>query len=234
MKYGFFIGCYIPSDNFGIDMVSSCVSSVRAHHPDSPIYVIDSDSNYLDINEYITEVEHCGGAVDFAKNKNYSTGMIWHVFRNYPHFDYYFFLHDSHEVKENLEECLDFDVATISYFNSHNGLAREHPGREYGFSPNGTYPRESLDWCEKMLRENTPYRLPDIFTGVGYSVFFCKRHVLEKLNSNGVSKILPNNKTQDQSMERVWGIALESEGFDLKKKTFKYNKKVRKKFRGRK
>ncbi len=85
-----------------------------------------------------------------------------------------------------------------------------------------------------MLRKNTPYRLPELFTGVTYSVFFCKRSVLENLHQAGLSKILPENKTQDQSMERVWGIALTQAGYDIKQKTYRNTGKISKKIRQRK
>jgi hypothetical protein len=232
MKHCFFIGCYIPDKNYqGKNDIIECVSNIRNFHPKSDICVIDSDSSYL---EHYDNLKKFNVKIDLAKNKHRSTGMIWHAYNNYPEYDYYYFLHDGHSVKDNLESSMKHDVVTISYFNSHKGLGRSNPKREYGFSPNGKYPRESLEWCESMLNKHTQYTLPEIFTGVTYSVFFCKRNVLDKLHQKGLSNILPTNKTQDQSMERVWGIALESEGYDLKSNSYRNTNKIIKKIRGRK
>ena len=231
MNYGFFIGCYMPDKNYaGKNDVKRCVSSIRNYHLDAPIFIIDSDSKI----DYSEDLKPYNVVLDFAKNKNRSTGMIWHAFKKYPQFDFYFFLHDGHTINGSLLDSLNYDVSTISYFNSHDGIGRSCPGREYGFSPNGSYTNESRDWCESMLKQNTPYHLPKLFTGVTYSVFFCKRSVLEKLYANGLSKILPENKIQDQSMERVWGIALEQAGYDIKQKTYRNTGKVTKQVRQRK
>ena len=232
MNYGFFISTYHPSKNYvGKDDIIKCVESIRRYHPDAPIIIVDSDSKDL---EYINHVKKFNVTVDLAKNKHRSTGMIWHAYDNYDEFDFYYFLHDGHKVNDKITDALDYDISTIRYFNSHNGLARTRRGREYGFSPNGSYPYESRDWCKNMLETHTPYRLPDLFTGVSYSVFFCKRSVLEKMERSGMKNILPLNKNQDQSMERVWGVALEQAGYDLKENSYINTEKIHKTHRVRK
>jgi len=222
MKYAFFIACKYTGD---LATLKRCVQSIKKQHADPTIYVIDSDSTDL---SYVDEIEKLGATVVLAQNKNYSTGMIWYAYKNYPDLDYYYFLHDSMYVAINLDSCLNHDVATISFFNSHKGVHRSRAGREYGFSN-----IEQIEWCDKMLRTYTPYSVPDLFTGVAFSVFFCKRHILELLDSRGMSKILPLIKTNDQAMERAWGIALEAEGFSLREKTFRHSKGVVKTFKGR-
>jgi len=238
MKYGFFVvskmdGKTDPewhysggiSKESGLQVLTSCVESIRSHHPDAPIYVIDSASDNQNYHPHIEEKYNA--TVDYAQNKNYTVGATYHVFKNYPDFEYYFFLQDAQVVHTNLEYCLNFDLSTYSYFNSHNGVGRI-PGREWGFKN-----QESVDLGERLLKENTGYAIPDLFTGCWGSIMFCKRHVLEALNNVGYFKMLPTNKLEDQVMERLTGIVLENVGFDLKENSLRNTHRITKTFRGR-
>ena len=49
-----------------------------------------------------------------------------------------------------------------------------------------------------------------------------------------MKNILPLNKNQDQSMERVWGVALEQAGYDLKENSYINTEKIHKTHRVRK
>ena len=222
-----FIGNLGIVSETGLATLSSCLESIRKYHPDAPIYVIDSASS--DQSYHLHVEEKYNVTVDYAQNKNYPAGTVRHAYMNYPEIEYFYFLQDSHVVHDNLEDCLSFDLTTISWWDCHKGVARNRSGRGFGFRD-----QENIDLCAKWLEEHTSYTLPDLFTGCWGSLMFCKRHVLETLEGVGYFNILPTNKREDQMMERLTGVVLESAGFNLKEHSLRNTGRLTKKFCGRK
>ena len=48
-----------------------------------------------------------------------------------------------------------------------------------------------------------------------FNSMICKKTVLDKLKSKKLDLILPTNKNESQAMERVFGMALHHEGYDV-------------------
>jgi len=240
MKYGFFIVCRMSNEShnkFGvaakieknpaIETLKWNLEGLRKHHPNAPVFIIDSNSP--DQNYHVHVESQYNVKVDYAKNNNYTVGAIKHAYTNYKDFDFYFFLQDSQRVNSNLEDCLKYDLSTYSYFNSHKGVHRSKPGREFGFDR-----QQNIDDGDKWLKKHTPINgIPGIFTGCWGSIMYCKRQVLENLDSIGYFNLLPENKHHDHMMERLTGISLEYLGYSLKENSLKGTKRILKKFRAR-
>ena len=196
--------------------VYDSIRSIREHYPhDSEIIVIDSDSGD---KQYIEHLREDGVIVEEACNKNFITGAIWYAFRKFKR-ERYYFLHDSMILKGRLDQFNEAPAVSIRYFNSGRWLDK-FTGDSHGQNGFGFDSEESRLWGMQQLSMHTSYVLPDLFTGLFGSALICSREVLEKLDKAGFSKILPTQKSvEDQAMERLWGIALHNEGYDIKTNT---------------
>lgn len=209
MKHLFSITCKYDPTN---PVVLSCIESIRQHHPESPIHVVDSDS---EDKSYYEQVKKLGAKVEDIANQSLTTGNIWHTYENYPDYDFYYFLHDSMLVKEGVLDLMERDVTALRYFRSWNGVGwtpAENPAGDNGFVYDETY-----KWANSQLLAKTTY---DPVPGEHFAALFgpmlmCKRTVLDKLKEAGFDKIRPTTKRQSEAMERVWGMVLNMEGYDL-------------------
>jgi len=205
----FSITCKYDPNN---PVVLSCVESIRKHHPDSPIHVVDSGS---EDKSYYEQVEALGATVQDINNGSLTTGNIWYTYEKYPDYDYYYFLHDSMLIKDGLLDLLDRDVVALRYFRSWNGIGwtpAEVPSGENGFVYEETY-----NWANTQLLSKTTYRPEPShrFAALFGPMLMCKRSVLDKLKAAGFDKVRPTTKPQSEAMERVWGMVLNMEGYDL-------------------
>ena len=209
MKHLFSITCRFDPAN---PVVIPCVQSIRAHHPESPIHVVDSAS---EDKSYYEQVEKFGAKVEDIGNQSLTTGNIWHTYEKYPDYDFYYFLHDSMLIKDGILDLMETDVTALRYFRSWNGLGwtpQEHPSGDNGFVFS-----ETLNWANSQLLSNTTYR-PEMgmrFAALFGPMIMCKRSVLDKLKAAGFDKVRPTTKRQSEAMERVWGMVLNLEGYDL-------------------
>ena len=209
MKHLFSITCRFDPAN---PVVIPCVQSIRKYHPESPIHVVDSASEdksyYEHIEKYDAKIEDIG-------NQSLTTGNIWHTYENYPDYDFYYFLHDSMLIKDGILDLMETDVTALRYFRSWNGLGwtpQEHPNGDNGF----VYP-ETFNWANSQLLSKTTYR-PEMgmrFAALFGPMIMCKRSVLDRLKEAGFDKVRPTTKRQSEAMERVWGLVLNLEGYDL-------------------
>jgi hypothetical protein len=209
MRHLFSITCRYDSAN---PVVLRCVESIRKHHPKSPIHVVDSDS---EDKSYYEHVKQLGAEVQDIGNHSLTTGNIWHTYENYPDYDFYYFLHDSMLIKDGILDLMDADVTALRYFRSWNGIGwnpAEHPSGDNGFVYS-----ETFNWANSQLLSKTTYR-PDMgmrFAALFGPMIMCKRSVLDKLKTAGFDKIRPLTKRQSEAMERLWGMVLNLEGYDL-------------------
>jgi hypothetical protein len=209
LSHLFSITCKYDPNN---PVVLSCVESIRKHHPNSPIHVVDSGS---EDKSYYEQVEAQGASVQDINNNSLTTGNIWYTYEKYPDYDYYYFLHDSMLIKDGLLDLLDQDVVALRYFRSWNGIGwtpAEVPTGENGFVYEETY-----NWANTQLLSKTTYHpeLSHKFAALFGPMLMCKRTVLDKLKAAGFDKVRPTTKRQSEAMERVWGMVLNMEGYDL-------------------
>jgi len=170
------------------------VDGIRKFHKDEKIVVVDSDSNdksYLDVlkNKYDVIIE------DIA-NKNWMVGAYWYAYKKYPNEEFYYFMHDSMIVKDNLDYMKKEDLTIIMSFSRNIG----------------DYNR----WGKRITRD-TIYEYKIDGRGCYGPMFFCKNKVMKKMLDEGIDKILPENKADTWYSERAYGFFLEEQGYDLDK-----------------
>ena len=220
MKHMFMIACYFDPDN---PVVFSCVNSIRDHHPDSKIIVIDSDSPD---KSYFEELKKWNAEAIDAKNVHRETGAIWYIYENFSSYDYYYCLQDSLVINADLSSTLARDLTLLRYFPSWDGhLFDGNPGHHearcgWGDGEDSLglaykSKMEDRDFVERMLAL-TPYTIPKKWDSVFGPIIMCKRSLLDKLYKNGFNKLLPKNKIESCAMERAWGIVLEQEGYSVR------------------
>ncbi len=183
-----------------VPILFNCLKSIRKHHPSDEIFVVDSNS---DDKSYFNRAEQEFGAIVLdAKNNNYLTGAIWHVFNNYKR-DFYYCFHDSVELLASLESLKDNNVSPLMY----------HKHWQWPKNPE-TNDRVS-EWSRKQIEEKTSFGFKDKdFYILQGAMICCKKEVLCKLAECGFDKVLPSNKYQEECTERLWGLALGELGYN--------------------
>ena len=196
----FIIPCkYSEKHNY----IISLVENIRKFHLDEEIVVVDSNS---DDKSYFKEIEKYNVIIEDIGNKNYHAGAYWYCFEKYNR-DFYYFMHDSMIVNQNLDYLKNKELTVFAYFE---------------YDPIG-------DIAEYYIKKFTNYNIPKTGYCAFGPIFFCKRIVMEKLYNSGISKILStyneHNKNQPSEglpahyQEAVFGLAFNQEGYDFQTKT---------------
>ena len=174
-----------------------CFNSIKHHQPNDEIVIVDSDSLLKEHYNNIRNLENV--SILEIKNKNYETGAIWTVYNNFIR-DTYIFMQDSMILLNNIDDYINNDVVYFSdYYGWYDPNNLEHEWAS-NVMKNCDYEYIENDYNYKMLQFNS---------------MICKRSVLDKLKSKNLHTILPTNKRESQAMERVFGMALHYEGYDL-------------------
>lgn len=183
-----------------VPIIFNCLKSIRKHHPNAEIIIVDSDSDdksYFDRarNEFNAKIED-------IKNHNYTSGAIWHVFENYKR-DFYYFFHDSMQLLGNLSYMEQNNISPVMY----------HKHWQWPVCPNAG--ERSFDWAQKQIKEKTKFDFKDSgFFILQGAMTCCKRDVLQELKDKGFDKVLPTNKFEEECTERLWGFALSELGYN--------------------
>ncbi len=182
-------------------VIFDCVHSIRAHHPDDWIFVVDSASEdrsylrqlYLDFDCVTTDVE----------NRHYAVG----AYAQAPNMlgEFYACVHDSLIVNQNLHHLETEPLTTVRYFRS--------PPNPWGADENGT---DIGVWGAAQAREHLGLDIPTEYVGVFGPMWFCQRHVMDDLARLGFFNIRPSSKFEQQGTERLAGIALTHLGYDVR------------------
>lgn len=185
----FVIPCkYNPQFPFVIRLVES----IRKFHPTEKIVVVDSDSYD---KTYFSEIEKYEVIIEDVKNKNWMIGAYWHSYKKYPNEEFYFFLHDSMIVKENMDYLKEKDLTTLMYFDRTIG---------------------NFNTWGELISLNSKYEY--VFSGFGCygPIFFCKNKVMKRMLDMGADNFLPSNKEETGYCEGSYGFFLEEQGYNLK------------------
>lgn len=175
-------------------IIFEAVERVQSFMPHAKIVVHDSnseDQSYLD-DARLRDAEI------ILNNVGYETSAIWNTYKTFPDEDYYFFLHDSFLIKQDLSCFADKLLASSAWF----------PG-DFWFEA------DQQIWCQNQLTINSPfnYNFHLNFLGIFGSIFGCSPDLLKNLKSKNIDHILPKNKMESQAMERLWGFLFCSEGY---------------------
>jgi hypothetical protein len=172
-------------------VVIAAVESLRRHHPDAEIVVVDSDSPD---KSYFEPLARLGVHVEDARNRHYEAGALWHVYDKFAR-DFYFFLHDTMLVTANLDHLRRHEVSGFMYWEDWNGCRPDH-----------------VSTGRRLLAASDYPFLDEGFYMVFGGMLFCRRSVLDRLRARGFHRVLPDDKVGSCAMERLFGIALHHEG----------------------
>lgn len=173
-------------------VVVESVRTIRRLYPDAEIVVTDSAS---EDKSYFAEMHRLGAKVEDIGNRHYEAGALWHVNAKYPR-DHYFFMQDTVILRDRVDDLAQHDVSGMMWWNGWDGCAPKH-----------------LDWGREALARSEYAWLDDGFKMVFGCMLFCRREVLDRLAKKRFDRVLPDDKTGSESMERLFGIALQHEGY---------------------
>jgi hypothetical protein len=174
------------------------VESIKKYQPNEKIVVVDSNSEDKSYFEKIKD--DC--IIEDISNSNYLEGALWYCYEKYQDETFFYLVQDSMILKKNIEFFKENDVTHLSYFPYH-----------YNYQ----YGRQMSDYCSTILYEKTNYRYIQPKYAVFGSTIYIKREVLDRLKNNGFHRVLPTNKMEMESLERLWAVVLEQEGYDVEK-----------------
>lgn len=200
----FVIPCKFNQNN---PTIYECIDSIKKFHPFEKIVVVDSDS---EDKSYFSKIENNNVTILDLKNKNYVIGAFWLAVDNFEKEDVYL-LHDSMILKDNLSIISQSDVCSIRYFRSWYGVGGIFPNGKYHY---GYDTEQQLLWSMDCFKKNNLNIKTSYFNGVFGSSFYCKNKIINNLRNLNFNRILPENKWQDQAMERNLGIIFHQIGCD--------------------
>lgn len=186
----------------GKDHIVNCVRSIRAANNPDLIVVVDSDSKD---KSYFAKLSPYHVVIEDVANHHYTDGALWHCYRKYPDEDFFFSIHDSMVVHENLGFLKEKDFTAFCWFDI-----------QYLGSLSMI---DVLPYCiEQLQKVGYSPTAADMhsFDGIFGSIVFCKRHILDKLDQLGLSKILPSNKDESCASERLWGYFIHKLGINVR------------------
>lgn len=158
-------------------IVHECVASVRTHHPDDRIVVVDSCSPD---KSYLTAL----GCDILTGNTNYTSGaygMALQAFRS----DHWAFIQDSIVLRDNLTDRLTTDLTTVQSFGQPLGA----------------------DVAEFCYQERARMGLDDLpFSGVFGTMFFCPDRVARQVEALGWMDAEVPTKVEACATERTLGM----------------------------
>lgn len=184
----------IPSKNNPKLMYATQLVDQIRKFTDELIVVIDSDS---DDKKYLEDISlRHNVVVEDIKNKNWMVGAFWYAAKKYDD-DFYFFMHDSMIVKDNLDYIKQKPLTILCHFDR---------------TVNDTFNA----WQSKIQKETKYKYLSQNGLGVYGPMFFCQNKVIKNMLDKGVDVLLPTCKAEVGYMEGAIGAMLEEDGFDLK------------------
>ena len=175
------------------------VKSIRNHHPLAPIVLVDSNSTD---KSYFDEVKKFGNVfIEDVNNSGYEAGAVWHIYENYIA-DVYVFLQDTLELRRSLTE---FSSQRLGVFVSHEGSGWLYADQR------------DMQFARTELLKTEYHHDYDDFRIVQYNAFLAGREIMDKFKDKHLDKVIPWDKFGSSAMERIWGIALAQEGYEIEK-----------------
>jgi hypothetical protein len=174
-------------------VIFECVASIRRHHPEALILVVDSDSPDTAYLERLKEEWNCWGIK--AKNRNYGPGAF-QLAMAVQNADFFYLFFDSLIVNDNLDDLQEHDLTTVRWFDSAT--------TGWGWSEPEHHPLDQ--WAR-----DRGVVIPERFKGVMGPMIAARREVIERAD---LFRILPTTRFEQCALERCWGIWLQEAGYD--------------------
>lgn len=183
----------------GKSLIRECIQSIKQHHPEELIVVVDSnsdDKSYFDYLDKIPNVVICD-----KKNRHYIIGALWQAYEMFPDEHHYILIHDTIIIKKPLDNFLNNEETySFLYFD------------EYSIPP------QSQSVLDRCILPNYSTKIATPFVGVWGTAAILKNSIVKKFVSNNLhNTYLSLNKEECQMSERVLGILLAAEGIDIVK-----------------
>lgn len=172
-------------------VIFDCVASIRKHHPDADILVVDSNSPDT---SYLFDLD-CATAD--IQNDRYGPGAWKYALGEYRAEEFFYLLFDSLTVNANLDDLRSSPLTTVRWFSC--------PPTGWGWNETTGEPLD--DWAR-----NHGVKVPDKFRGVFGPMICASRETIIKAN---LFRVLPTNRFEQCALERCWGIWLDDAGFDV-------------------
>lgn len=181
--------------NQNCNYIINLIESIRRFSSEL-ILVVDSNS---EDKSYFNSIFRYNN-IDIAdiNNVNYIDGAIWYGYDNYPKEDFFYIMHDSMQVLQNLEKYKNFDFTSFSYFD----LCYDS--------------HQQFLYCKNKI-ESLGFNYNSEFYGLFGISFFCCREILTQLKNLKLNTILPKNKLEMMGSERIWGFLLKTINIDITK-----------------
>lgn len=170
-------------------VIHACVASIQDHHPDATILVVDSDSPDT---SYLNDLDCETWA---AQNRHYAPGAYKLGFDAYPDEDFFYLLHDSTIVHDNLDDLRDRPFTCVRWWDSAT--------TGWGWEDTTGYPLDQ--WAT-----DRGVTIPNHYQGVLGPMLCATREVIDKAD---LFRILPNSVYEQCALERCWGIWLQQAGY---------------------
>lgn len=181
----------------GKSLIRECIQSIRQHHPEELIVVVDSnsdDKSYFDYLESIDNLVICD-----KKNRHYIVGALWQAYEMFPDEHHYILIHDTIIIKKSLDKFISDDKTySFLYFDDHS------------------MPPQSQAVLDRFVLPNYSNVAPNPIIGVWGTAAILKNPIMKKFISKNLhNTYLPIDKEECQMSERVLGILLAAEGVDV-------------------
>lgn len=168
-------------------VIHDCVTSILDHHPDAQILVVDSDSPDT---SYLGDLDCETWA---ARNTNYAPGAYQLGIEAYPDEDFYYLLHDSTLVHDNLDDLATRPFTCLRWFDSAT--------TGWGWDQDGV----GLDqWAT-----DRGVIIPPRYQGILGPILMATREVIDAAD---LFRLLPTSAYEQCALERCWGIWLQQAG----------------------
>ena len=181
----------LPTYHDGGTMIDEAVDAAARHMPDEPLLVVDSASPDR------TYMERIDADIADVGNVNYATGAYRWVYENRPA-DFYYLFQDSLIIEADLTHLRERDVTAVRWF------PMPHTG--WGFDDR----HERLCVWGSTAYDGT---WPEDYAGVFGPMLACTHDVLGKILRLVTGRSV--TKFHECAMERLWGMALAEEGYDV-------------------
>jgi len=210
-KVAFGICCRCTNETTKSD-ITKLVKSIYSFHPNADIHVVDSSSPD---KSYMEQLK--GVTIHDIENRNYESGMIWHVYQNVIA-DTYVFLQDSCNITGSLSPFFNDDLRIIPW---------KKPDFK-GESERGTVPGWSF--CQERHRKKiqeligrTKYKVINDFEIILCNVFLTQRKIMDSFYDKNLHLALADSKLGSEATERTFGMAFYQENIkDFSKRLFPY------------
>jgi len=181
----------------GKSLIRECIQSIKQHHPEELVVVVDSNSDDKSYFEYLKNIPNV--VICDKKNIHYIIGALWQAYEIFPNEHHYILIHDTIIIKKPLNKFLN-DEKTYSflYFDEHSN------------------PPQNQAILDKFVLPNYSNFVRTPYIGVWGTAAILKNPIVKKFVSMNLhNTYLPINKEECQMSERVLGMLLTAEGIDI-------------------